>query len=144
MHRHALCFATNLRQQRRQMRMRTKMYAVALIASIMAPFGALSIPDNLLLSGARVFSFNARAAEAIRGRSNACRWNNVGWQDMSEEERGAWRTLGWTGQMWESDGSVQAASDSKAWTDLSQNERAAARRLGYTHNTWDADKCGNR
>ena len=63
---------------------------------------------------------------------------------MSEEQRNAWRTLGWTDQMWGSEGPAQPASDSKAWTDLSQDERGAAQRLGYRPNTWDADNCRNR
>jgi hypothetical protein len=121
--------------------MRTRIYAAGLIALILLPFCGHLVPENPLLSGAGLFSLDARAAEAIRMRSNGCRWSNLDWQDMSEEQRNAWRTLGWTAQMWDSQGSVQAASDSKAWVDLSENERAAARWLGYTHNTWDADNC---
>jgi len=121
--------------------MRTRIYAAGLIASILLPFCGQLVPENPLLSEGGLFSLDARAAEAIRTRANGCRWNNLDWQDMSAEQRNAWRTLGWTDQMWDSQRPVQAASDSKAWADLSENERAAARWLGYTPNSWDADNC---
>ena len=124
------------------MHLRTRMYAAGLIAWIMLPFGGSFVPDDPLLSRTNVFSIEARARQATAARARICRWNNVDWQDMSEEQRKAWQTLGWTQQMWDSDDpAAPPASDSKAWTDLSEDERAAAGLLGYKPNSWDADNC---
>ena len=123
------------------MQVRTRIWAVGLIVSTMAPFGGLLIPANSPLSRAGVFSFGARAAGTIHARANVCRWNAVDWQAMSDQQKNAWQTLGWNEQMWESDAPAEPASNSKAWVELSENERAAAQLLGYRPNTWDANNC---
>jgi hypothetical protein len=125
------------------MHARTRMYAIGLIVLIMA-FGGFLVPENSVVSRAGVFSLEAQAAEKIRARANVCRWNAVDWQAMSDQQKSAWRTLGWNEQMWESEARAEPASNSKAWAELTENERAAAQWLGYTHNTWDADNCKSR
>ena len=129
---------------RRWMQVRTRVCAVGLFVSIVAPFGGLLVPENSVLSRADVFSFEAQAAGMIHARANVCRWNAVDWQAMSDQQKNAWQTLGWNEQMWESDAPAEPASDSKAWAELSENERAAAQLLGYRPNTWDADNCAKR
>lgn len=123
---------------------RIRMHAAGLVASIMLPLGASIVPGGPALSLTGVFSIDARASETIVARADVCSWNDVGWQEMSEDERNAWQILGWTDKLWELDQpAMQPPSSSKAWADLSENERAAARRLGYRSSTWDRDNCKN-
>lgn len=104
-----------------------RMGAAGMIASIMLACG-----------GAVVAPSDAPAADT-------CRWNDVGWSEMTDEERAAWRTLGWTGQMWDSDDpATQAPSSSEEWRSLSERERSAARQLGYGPNAWDHERCRTR
>ena len=105
-----------------------EIYAVGLIVLIMA-FGGLLVPENSLVWRAGVFSLEAQAAGKIRARANVCWWNAVDWQAMSDQQKSAWRTLGWNEQMWKSDARAEPASNSKAWAELSENERAAAQVL---------------
>jgi hypothetical protein len=123
---------------------RTRMYAPGLIASIVLLVGGLTVPQGPLRSWTSVLSIEARASEGIAARADVCRWNDVGWADMSDVQRTAWQILGWTSSTWESEPAVQPPSSSKAWVNLSGDERSAARRLGYRPGTWDADNCKSR
>ena len=113
---------------RRGTHVRTRICAVGLIVLIMA-FGGLLVPENSPVWRAGVFSLEAQAAGKIRARANVCWWNAVDWQAMSDQQKSAWRTLGWNEQMWKSDARAEPASNSKASAELSENERAAAQVL---------------
>jgi hypothetical protein len=116
-----------------------------LFASIALALGALMVPGGHTLSWTSVFSIDAHASQTIRGRADVCRWNNISWQEMSEDQRKAWQVLGWTDQMWESDQPAQQPpSSSKEWVELSDNERAAAQFLGYRRGSWDNENCRSR
>lgn len=122
--------------------MRIRMDAAGLIASIVVACGGLDFPGGSPLSWVGVFSISARASEAIVARADTCSWNYVDWEEMSEDERTAWQTLGWTASLWGlDDPATQPASSQKDWRELSKNQRSAALRLGYRQNTWDHEKC---
>ena len=91
---------------------RTRTCAVGLILSAGAPFGGLLVPENSV-SGAGIFSFEARAAAPVHARASGCRWNGVEWQAMSDQQKTAWQALGWNEQIWESDTPAEPASNSK-------------------------------
>jgi hypothetical protein len=54
---------------RRWMQARTRMCAIGLIISIVAPIGGLLVPENSVLSPAGMFSFEAQAAGTIHARA---------------------------------------------------------------------------
>ncbi len=125
--------------------MRIQRNATWLVASTMVLFGGFIVPHQPVLSWAKIFSTDAQASETIVARADVCSWNDVSWRDMSDDEKKAWETLGWTWQMWDAEeAGPQPPSSSKGWVELSEDERAAARRLGYKRRTWDADNCMKR
>jgi hypothetical protein len=79
---------------RRRMQARTRVCAVGLIVSIIAPFGGLFVPDNSLLSRAGIFAFDEQAAGKNRAQASVCSWNAIDWQAMSDQQKNAWQTLG--------------------------------------------------
>jgi hypothetical protein len=70
--------------------------------------------------GPDAFSARVWAADYIRSLSSVCQWDHIRWDDMSQPERQAWITLGWTAQRWDSN--AAPASSSKDWTELTANE----------------------
>ena len=125
--------------------MRIQKNSSGLNASTMLVLGALIVLSQPVLSWTSIFSTEARASQTIVARADVCSWNDVSWRDLSDDEKKAWETLGWTWQMWDAEeGGSQPASSSKGWVELSDDERAAARRLGYKRRTWDADNCVKR
>jgi hypothetical protein len=80
---------------------------------------------------------DARPAPQIRSVVSVCVWEGFDWNQMSEDERQAWETLGWSHAVWEADNSGGASSSSKAWSELTDKERNAAAWLGYTAGNWE-------
>jgi hypothetical protein len=83
----------------------------------------------------------ARAATAlpaqpsgIRHVAHVCAWDALDWDELSDPEKKAFETLGWSSDNWNSG---NAASSSKDWSDLTRNERNAAQALGYNEKNWD-------
>jgi hypothetical protein len=60
------------------------------------------------------------------------------WDDMKEDQKTAWSTLGWTRESWNRQ--QPPASNNKYYGLLSSDEKAAARRLGYDAKSWDESK----
>jgi hypothetical protein len=80
---------------------------------------------------------DARPAPQIRSVVSVCVWEGLDWNQMSEDERQAWETLGWSPALWETDNSGGASSSSKDWSELTPKERNAAAWLGYTAQNWE-------
>jgi len=71
----------------------------------------------------------------IRHVANVCAWEALGWADLSDPEKKAFGTLGFSSENWNSGNS---AASSKEWSALTGNERNAAESLGYNAKNWDA------
>jgi hypothetical protein len=80
---------------------------------------------------------DAKPAPQIRSVVSVCVWEGLDWNQMSDDERQAWETLGWSRALWETDNSDGASSSSKAWSELTNKERNAAAWLGYTAQNWE-------
>ena len=60
------------------------------------------------------------------------------WSSFHEDLKVAIETLGWTEDLWASDGQAAPDSERKAWALLTPEEKAAATRLCFFEETWDA------
>jgi hypothetical protein len=88
-------------------------------------------------SGRLAGKHQATPAPQIRSVVSVCVWEGLDWNQMSDDERQAWETLGWSRALWETDNSDGASSSSKAWSELTGKERNAAAWLGYTAQNWE-------
>jgi hypothetical protein len=88
-------------------------------------------------SGRLAGKHETTAAPQIRSVVSVCVWEGLDWNQMSDDERQAWETLGWSRALWETDNSEGASSSSKAWSELTGKERNAAAWLGYTAQNWE-------
>jgi len=88
-------------------------------------------------SGRLYGKHQATPAPQIRTVVSVCVWEGLDWNQMSEDERQAWETLGWSRALWETDNSDGASSSSKAWSELTDKQRNAAAWLGYTAQNWE-------
>jgi hypothetical protein len=79
----------------------------------------------------------AAYADQIRQIGNVCNWDNLDWDEMSNAEKQAWETLGWSRALWDSD-KYEAASSGKDWDELTPSEKNAAQWLGYDAQSWEA------
>jgi hypothetical protein len=78
----------------------------------------------------------ARApAVGIRPVASVCAWDGFDWDQLSNAERQAWETLGWSRARWET--GKDASSSSRDWSELSDTERNAAGRLGFAADNWN-------
>jgi len=66
-------------------------------------------------------------------------WNEFNWDDLTEEQKKIWVTLGWTMETWDAETGdfTRPDSASKSWNELSDEERKAANALGYNEETWN-------
>ncbi len=71
----------------------------------------------------------------IRHVANVCAWDALGWNELSDPEKKAFESLGYSNENWSSG---NAAASSKEWSALTSNERNAAQALGYNQKNWDA------
>ena len=74
-------------------------------------------------------------AVGIRPVANVCVWDGFDWDQLSNAERQAWETLGWSRARWETGNDV--SSSSRDWSELSDTERNAAGRLGFAADNWN-------
>lgn len=77
---------------------------------------------------------SAAYADTIRSVANICDWATLGWDQLSDAERQAFQTLGWSGAIWQSN--TAPASSSKNWSELTPEERNAAQALGFNEPNW--------
>lgn len=84
---------------------------------------------------------SAAYADTIRSVANTCDWVALGWDQLSDAERQAFQTLGWSSAIWGSN-AVPAASSTN-WSDLTSEERNAAQALGFNEQNWQVD-CPSR
>src|ERR1700749_1744357 len=61
-------------------------------------------------------------AGGIRHVANICAWDALGWDALSDPEKKAFETLGYSSENWNSG---NAPSSSKEWSALNSNERDA-------------------
>ena len=81
----------------------------------------------------------ARApADGIRPVVSVCVWDGFDWDQLSNAERQAWETLGWSRALWQTNNSSGALSSSKDWSELSNGERNSAASLGFNAHNWNA------
>jgi hypothetical protein len=110
-------------------RNRTIRFAIAVTATMTGQLilnGLLQVPTNIIASDAR--------AAGLIFVSGGCDWEAQSWDGMSNQARLAWRMLGWSRGLWDSDRAP--ASSSKDWSELSASEKRAATWLGYEAQTW--------
>jgi hypothetical protein len=111
---------------------------IALAAGVLFVAGPVLLPTTNL-------SASAFAANGIRSVSNLCFWEDLSWDELQPAEQKAWRKLGWTAKMWETEAdNAFPPSENKDWDELSPVEQRALIDLGYTAKTWktfDADAC---
>ena len=74
-------------------------------------------------------------AVGIRPVASVCAWDGFDWDQLSNAERQAWETLGWSRARWET--GKDASSSSRDWSELSDTERNAAGRLGFAADNWN-------
>ena len=74
--------------------------------------------------------------------TDVCTWDTLDWAEIPTQYQQAWRMLGWSQALWDSEGDAEPQSSAKDWTELTPAERAAAASVGYTSATWDEDGCG--
>jgi hypothetical protein len=89
-----------------------------------------------LLPAAPVGAATASPAQpiGIRHVAHVCAWDALGWDELSDPEKKAFETLGWSSDNWSSG---NPASSSKDWSELTRNEKNAAQALGYNEKNWD-------
>ena len=75
-------------------------------------------------------------ADTIRSVANVCDWIALGWDQLSDAERQAFQTLGWSPAIWGS--KTEPASSLKNWSELTSEERNAAQALGFNDQNWQA------
>lgn len=73
-------------------------------------------------------------ADTIRSVANVCDWLAVGWDQLSDAEKQAFQTLGWSQANWGSNN--EPASSLKDWSKLTPDERNAAQTLGFNEQKW--------
>jgi hypothetical protein len=76
--------------------------------------------------------------DGIRRVANVCVWDSFDWDQLSNAERRAWETLGWSRTIWQTNNSSGALSSSKDWSELSNGERNSAASLGFNAHNWNA------
>jgi hypothetical protein len=76
-------------------------------------------------------------ADGIRRVVSVCVWDGFDWDQLSNAERRAWGTLGWSRALWQTNNSSGASSSSKEWSELSNGERNAAGSLGFNAHNWN-------
>jgi hypothetical protein len=81
--------------------------------------------------------FAAPAANGIRNLGHVCNWETQDWDDLSNAEREAFETLGWSRATWDGDNEGAASASGKGWSQLTPKERKAAQSLGYGAQDWD-------
>jgi hypothetical protein len=76
----------------------------------------------------------AAYADTIRSVANTCDWLSLGWDQLSDAEKQAFQTLGWSQANWGSNN--EPASSLKDWSKLTPDERNAAQALGFNEQNW--------
>jgi hypothetical protein len=119
-----------------------RVFRPAVVSVLVAAFVVVGSP---ILPPAPILSTPAFAANGIRSVTNLCFWEDLSWDELRPAEQKAWRKLGWTAEMWESEAeNAIPPSEYKDWDELNQVEQRALLDLGYTAKTWetfDADAC---
>ena len=115
-------------------------YALTLtiVCAVVIPLIALVLFGPKILPGAC-----ARIGIAPRAKSDE--WSDGAelavydreWGNLTEEQRAAAATLGYTKRKWSNDADTPA--NDKDWSDLTADEQKAATTLGYTQSRWDSD-----
>ena len=60
------------------------------------------------------------------------------WASLPSEIQAAYETLGYSEEVWNSDGEVE--SNKSDFADLSEEQQAAALAIGYTAESWDSEE----
>jgi hypothetical protein len=76
-------------------------------------------------------------ADTIRSIANVCDWTAVRWDQLSDAEKQAFQTLGWSQTNWEANATAAPASASKNWSELTPEEKNAAQSLGFNEQNWE-------
>jgi hypothetical protein len=68
-------------------------------------------------------------------------WGNLGWDDLSDDEKKLWAALGWNGKLWAAGAAAASApaSQNTVWDKLTKEEQAAATALGYDKKSWNQE-----
>lgn len=61
--------------------------------------------------------------------------DNLDWKELSEEQLEAAKSLGYTQEVWDGNGTIPL--ENKGWQELSADEQAAAKTLGYDQQSWN-------
>lgn len=61
--------------------------------------------------------------------------DNLDWKELSEEQLEAAKSLGYTQEIWDGNGTIPL--ENKGWQELSADEQAAAKKLGYDQKSWN-------
>jgi hypothetical protein len=103
-------------------------------AATLALVGLVMVTDPMRVGN--LMAPSAAFADTIRSVGNVCDWLALSWDQLSDAEKQAFQTLGWSGAIWGSN--TVPASSSKNWSDLSSEERNAAQALGFNEQNWQA------
>ena len=76
-------------------------------------------------------------ADGVRRVADVCVWDGFDWDQLSNAERRAWETLGWSRALWQTNNSTRVSSSSKDWSELSNGETNAAGSLGFSPHNWN-------
>ena len=109
-------------------------YGCRTAAAALALVGLVMVTDPMHVGNPMIPS--AAYADTIRSVANVCDWVAVGWDQLSDAEKQAFQTLGWSSAIWGSN--TAPASSSKNWSDLTSEERNAAQTLGFNEQNWQA------
>ena len=75
------------------------------------------------------------AQAKIRSVAHVCAWDALDWDELYDDERKAFETLGWSADNWNAQ--ISGATSSKDWSELTPKERNAAQALGYNAQNWE-------
>ncbi len=63
-------------------------------------------------------------------------WEDLAWEDLSDEEQEMWTALGWSPHVWDTQRNVPATATME-WKNLNITQRNAAEALGFDEELWD-------